>query len=91
MLKNSKICFISVTLKSWSGRKLLDPTTYMQIFYDIISFVTVINGQQPPKYIYFFKYINTLQSCALECQLRTLYFPSALAALCVREQWAFFV
>ena len=21
-------CFISVTLKSWSGRKLLDPTTY---------------------------------------------------------------
>ena len=29
MLKNSKVCFISVTLKSWSGRKLLDPTTYM--------------------------------------------------------------
>ena len=28
MLKNSKICFISVTLKSWSGRKLLDPTRY---------------------------------------------------------------
>ena len=24
-----KSCFISVTLKSWSGRKLLDPTTYM--------------------------------------------------------------
>ena len=24
-------CFISVTLKSWSGRKLLDPTTYMGI------------------------------------------------------------
>ena len=23
-------CFISVTLKSWSGRKLLDPTTYFQ-------------------------------------------------------------
>ena len=22
-------CFISVTLKSWSGRKLLDPTTYI--------------------------------------------------------------
>jgi hypothetical protein len=22
-------CFISVTLKSWSGRKLFDPTTYM--------------------------------------------------------------
>jgi hypothetical protein len=28
MLKNSKVCFISVTLKSWSGRKLLDNTTY---------------------------------------------------------------
>ena len=24
-----QICFISVTLKSWSGRKLLDPTTYV--------------------------------------------------------------
>ena len=23
-------CFISVTLKSWSGRKLLDPTTYVE-------------------------------------------------------------
>ena len=23
-------CFISVTLKSWSGRKLLDPTTYVK-------------------------------------------------------------
>ena len=22
-------CFISVTLKSWSGRNILDPTTYM--------------------------------------------------------------
>ena len=22
-------CFISVTLKSWSGRKLFDPTTYI--------------------------------------------------------------
>ena len=29
MLKNSKICLISVTLKSWSGRKLSDPTTYI--------------------------------------------------------------
>ena len=24
-----QICFISLTLKSWSGRKLLDPTTYV--------------------------------------------------------------
>ena len=24
-------CFISVTLKSWSGRKLLDPITYALI------------------------------------------------------------
>ena len=22
-------CYISVTLRSWSGRKLLDPTTYI--------------------------------------------------------------
>ena len=29
VLKNSKNCFISVTLKSWSGRKLLDPTAYI--------------------------------------------------------------
>ena len=28
MLKNKKSCFIFVTLKRWSGRKLLDPTTY---------------------------------------------------------------
>ena len=27
MLKNGKVFF--VTLKSWSGRKLLDPTTYL--------------------------------------------------------------
>ena len=33
MLKNSKVCFISVTLKSWSGRKLLDPTTYQARFF----------------------------------------------------------
>ena len=26
-------CFISVTLKSWSGRKLLDPTTYLRLSY----------------------------------------------------------
>ena len=25
-VEKEKICFISVTLKSWSGRKLLDPT-----------------------------------------------------------------
>ena len=24
-------CFISVTLKFWSGRKLLDPTTYVSV------------------------------------------------------------
>jgi len=24
-------CFITVTLKSWSGQKLLDPTTYIKI------------------------------------------------------------
>ena len=29
MLKNSRVVLFSITLKSWSGRKLLDPTTYM--------------------------------------------------------------
>ena len=28
MLKNSKVVLF-VTLKSWSGRKILDPTTYI--------------------------------------------------------------
>ena len=28
-VEKQQICFISVTLKSWSGRKLLDPTTYI--------------------------------------------------------------
>ena len=27
-VEKQQICFISVTLISWSGRKLLDPTTY---------------------------------------------------------------
>ena len=29
MLEKYQSCFISVTLKSWSGWKLLDPTTYL--------------------------------------------------------------
>jgi len=28
-IEKKQICFISVTLKSWSRRKLLDPTTYV--------------------------------------------------------------
>ena len=28
-VEKQQICFISVTLKSWSGPKLLDPTTYV--------------------------------------------------------------
>ena len=28
-VEKQESCFISVTLKSWSGRKLLDPTTYV--------------------------------------------------------------
>ena len=28
MLKKKESCFISITLKSWSGRKISDPTTY---------------------------------------------------------------
>jgi hypothetical protein len=28
-IEKQQTCVISVTLKSWSGRKLLDPTTYL--------------------------------------------------------------
>ena len=47
MLKSSKVVFISVTLKSWSGRKLLDPTTYAYMYVSsrkgiIIIFLMVI-------------------------------------------------
>ena len=28
-VEKQRSCFISVTLESWSGRKLLDPTTYL--------------------------------------------------------------
>ena len=31
-VEKQQIYFISVTLKSWSGRKLLDPTTYTQVY-----------------------------------------------------------
>ena len=30
-VEKQQSCFISVALKSWSGRKLLDPTTYVCI------------------------------------------------------------
>jgi hypothetical protein len=30
-IEKEQICFISVTLKSWSGRKLLDSTTYLSL------------------------------------------------------------
>ena len=30
-VEKSQSCFSSVTLKSWSGRKLLEPTTYIYI------------------------------------------------------------
>ena len=42
MLKNSKVVFISITLKSWSGRKLFGPY-YVRIFaygQDILVHVT---------------------------------------------------
>ena len=35
MLKNSKF-FISVTLRSWSGWKLLAPTTYVYGYYTYV-------------------------------------------------------
>ena len=31
-VEKQQSCFISVTLKSWSGQKLLDPTTYQPLF-----------------------------------------------------------
>ena len=40
MLKNSKVVLF-VTLKSWSGQKLLDPTTYILAIY-AAGFFTVI-------------------------------------------------
>ena len=30
-VEKQQSCFISVTLKSWSGRKILDPTPYVYI------------------------------------------------------------
>ena len=41
MLKNRKSCFISVTLKSWSGQKLLDPTLYITMELERGSYYTV--------------------------------------------------
>ena len=37
-VEKQQICFISVTLKSWSGRKLLGPTT--QLKYQLCYFIT---------------------------------------------------
>ena len=31
-VEKKQICFISVTLKSWSGWKRLDPATYIRIY-----------------------------------------------------------
>ena len=30
-VEKRQMCFVSVALKSWSGRKLLDPTTYVLV------------------------------------------------------------
>jgi hypothetical protein len=43
MLKNSKVVFISVTLKSWSGRKLLDPTAYISFPYPFLINCSLFN------------------------------------------------
>ena len=39
MLKNSRSCFISVTLKSWSGRQLLAPTTQPSLIIQLNNFI----------------------------------------------------
>ena len=41
-VENQQSCFIPVTLKSWSGRKLLDPTTHITLVtvYGTDSFIT---------------------------------------------------
>jgi len=40
-IEKQQSCFISITLKSWSGRKLLDPTTY------VISQLPTSHAQYP--------------------------------------------
>ena len=37
MLKNSKVVLFLSPLKSWSGRKLLDPTTYIIVLFILIQ------------------------------------------------------
>ena len=36
-VEKQQSCFISVTLKSWSGRKLLDPTMYVTTKFHMLS------------------------------------------------------
>ena len=40
-VEKEQSCFISFTLKSWSGRKLLDPTTYI---INWLVFITVVES-----------------------------------------------
>jgi hypothetical protein len=35
-IEKQQICFISVTLKSWSGRKLLDPPSYIVVVGSVV-------------------------------------------------------
>ena len=39
-VEKQQSCFISVTLKSWSGRKLLDPTAYVYPSRNVRHFIT---------------------------------------------------
>ena len=52
-VEKQQSCFISLTLKSWTGRKILDPTTYSYI--SVALFRTQhVAGQtnSPPRFIY---------------------------------------
>ena len=65
--KNSKVCFISVTLKSCSGRKLLDPITYdlYHICYQNASITTTFKTSM--------RFVNSHTSNSPEVFTVTLY------------------
>ena len=59
MLKNSKVFFISVTLKRWSGRKLFDPTMYTANSHIINTYFTkTIKGRDKPQHRLYIKHAN---------------------------------
>ena len=78
-VKKQQSCFISVTLKSLSGRKLLDPTTYMDIFYSFLRYLLSPYLRQFPFLRREKKGENKLfrNFCTHPCFQRTLIFEYA--------------